>query len=379
MTTSPVPAAPRRIRQRRGTVLQLTVLVLAVGVLVWLVHNAWINLAARHISSGFGFLNDSAGFSISESVVPYEMGDSTLHAFVVGMVNTVRAAIPAVVLASVLGFIAGLGLVSRNALLRAVTRGYVDVVRNVPLLVQVLVWYFLMTETLPDGASPISLGNAVFLSKGGLAVGVPEAAWWLLLGLGAITLLLPVLAWRLTAMRHVVLRWCLQCGGWVLVLAGWKLLPQDWDLPSQGTFGVTGGAALSPEWLALVVALTIYSGAYCAEIVRSGIQAVPRGQWEACRALSLTRVQMLLRVVVPQSLRVIVPPYTSLVMNTLKNSSLAVAIGYPDIVSIATTSMNQNGQAVECVAMIALVYLTLNLCTAVLMAWVNARVQLKER
>jgi general L-amino acid transport system permease protein len=295
----------------------------------WLIHNAALNLAAHHIGSGFAFLEDSAGFAISESAVPYQAGDTYARAFVAGVANTLRAAFPAIVLASLIGFALGTAQISRHALVSLLSRAWVDLVRNVPLLVQLLVWYFALTELLPETDSPLRLGSGVFLSKGGLAVPMPGM--------------------------------------------------HGWEVPHLGTFGVVGGAVLSPEWLALVAALTQYSGAYCAEIVRAGLQAVPRGQWEASHALSLTRGQTLWRVVVPQGLRVIVPPYTSLVMNTIKNSSLAVAVGYPDIVSIATTSLNQNGQAIECIAIIAAVYLTLNLITAVIMAIVNRRVQLAER
>ncbi len=313
----------------RSLGLQAAALVAVVALGAWLVHNAALNLAARNIASGFGFLKDSAGFAISEGLVPYEAGDTYLRAFVAGVANTLRAAIPAIVFATVLGFLVGIGQISKHALVKLLARTYVDIVRNVPLLVQVLLWYFALTLLLPDNAEPFSLGGAVFLSKGGLAFPFPGAA--------------------------------------------------GWEVPQLGGFGVSGGATLSPEWIALVTALTQYSGAYCAEIVRAGLQAVPRGQWEATHALGLTRGQALRRVIIPQSLRVIVPPYTSLVMNTIKNSSLAVAIGYPDIVSVATTSLNQNGQAIECIAIIAAVYLALNLLTALVMGIVNRRVQLKER
>jgi len=189
---------------------------------------------------------------------------------------------------------------------------------------------------LPSPEQPAQWADSIFLSKGGLAVPAPSFGE-----------------------------------------AGWGAL--HWDIPQITTFGVSGGAVLSPEWLALVGALSLYGAAYCAEVVRAGLQAVPKGQWESGHALGLTWGQTLIRVVLPQGLRVMVPPYTSLVMNTIKNSSLAVAVGYPDIVSVATTAMNQNGQAIECVAIIASVYLALNLVTALVMAGVNRRVQIQER
>jgi len=340
----------------------------------WLVHNAAANLAARHIASGFGFLDDTAGFAISEGPVPYAAGDSYARAFAAGVANTLRAALPAVLLASVLGFAVGIAQTSRHALVRLLSRAFVDLVRNVPLLVQVLLWYFALTELLPGADAPLRVDAWLFLSKGGLAFAEPEITAAKAVVATAATLVLPWLAWRAVRRRAIALPLAV-----LAVVAIWAVAPHAWQRPQLNDFGVSGGAALSPEWLALVIALTQYSGAYCAEIVRAGLQAVPRGQWEATHALGLTRGQALRRVIVPQSLRVIVPPYTSLVMNTIKNSSLAVAVGYPDIVSVATTSLNQNGQAIECIAIIAAVYLSLNLLAALVMGVVNRRVQLRER
>ncbi len=376
---SPARRPPPPSLNLKALGLQFVALAAVLALLAWLVHNAASNLAARNIASGFGFLKDSAGFAISEGVVPYETGDSYLRALLVGMANTLRVAISAVLLASLLGFTAGIAQISRNAMVRTMARTYVDVVRNVPLLLQVLMWYILVTEGLPAGDRPFLFGDVAFLSKGGLAVAVPELSGALALVLVAMTIALPVLAWRSTSRRRTGARVLGMAATLVACAAVWVVIPSEWERPTQGSFGVSGGATLSPEWLALVCALTLYAGAYCAEIVRSGIQSVHKGQWEACHALGLTRPQTLMRVIVPQSLRVIVPPYTSLIMNTTKNSSLAVAIGYPDIVSISTTTMSQNGQAIECVAVIAAVYLVLNLCTALLMGFVNSRAQLKER
>jgi general L-amino acid transport system permease protein len=282
--------------------------------------------------------------------------------------------LPAVLFATVLGFVLGIAQTSRHALVRLLSRAFVDLVRNVPLLVQVLLWYFTLTELLPGSDAPLHADDVAFLSKGGLAIAVPELTASQAIVPLVLTLAIPWLAWYAGRWRRYAFPLAL-----IVVVAIWLLWPDSWQLPQVGAFGVSGGATLSPEWLAIVIALTQYSGAYCAEIVRAGLQAVPRGQWEATHALSLTRGQALRRVIIPQSLRVIVPPYTSLVMNTIKNSSLAVAIGYPEIVSVATTALNQNGQAIECIAIIAAVYLMLNLLTALVMSVVNARVQLKER
>lgn len=373
--TAAAPAAPPRPPLNlRSLGLQALALVLVVLLGAWVVHNAAINLAAQNIASGFGFLGDTAGFAISEGLLPYEPTDTYARAFAAGVANTLRAALPAVLLATVLGFALGIAQTSRHALVRLLSRGFVDIVRNIPLLVQVLLWYFALTELLPGTDTPLQVDDVAFLSKGGFSFAVPDLTASQAVVPLVLTVALPWLAWLAAPWRRITLPVAL-----LLVIGVWLLWPDSWQRPQVGSFGVSGGATLSPEWLALVVALTQYSGAYCAEIVRGGLQAVPRGQWEATHALSLTRAQALRRVIVPQSLRVIVPPYTSLVMNTIKNSSLAVAIGYPDIVSAATTALNQNGQAIECIAIIAGVYLMLNLFTALVMAIVNSRVQLKER
>jgi general L-amino acid transport system permease protein len=372
--SSAAVAPPRAPLNLRSIGLQALALALVVALGAWLVNNATINLRAQNIASGFGFLGDTAGFAISEGLLPYEPSDSYARAFAAGVANTLRAALPAVVLATVLGFALGIAQTSRHALVRLLSRGFVDLVRNVPLLVQVLLWYFALTEMLPGTDTPLRLSDVAFLSKGGLNIAMPELTASQAIVPLALTILVPWLAWLAAPWRPITFPVAL-----LVVVGVWLVWPDSWQHPEVGSFGVSGGATLTPEWLALVIALTQYSGAYCAEIVRAGLQAVPRGQWEATHALGLTRPQALRRVIVPQSLRVIVPPYTSLVMNTIKNSSLAVAIGYPDIVSAATTALNQNGQAIECISIIAAVYLLLNLLTTLVMGVVNARVQLKER
>lgn len=383
----PAPAAPKTSTSLKAPkrsapaaegrwALGLQVLALAIVVAVgfWLIRNATINLASRHISAGFGFLKDSAGFAIAEGPLSFDSGDTYARAFILGVLNTVRAAIPAVILATALGFTLGIAQISRHPLVQLVSRTIVDLVRNVPLVVQVLFWYFMLTALLPDNDTPLHFGAVLFLSKGGFAF--PEPSFSVVRAVAGVmlTVTLPWLAHRFGRKRVGVLP--LVC---LLVLAAWCVLPQSWQMPELGTFGISGGMTLSPEWLAVVFALTLYSGAYCAEIVRAGLLAVPQGQWEAAHALGLSRRQTLWRVIVPQSLRVIVPPYTSLVTSTIKNSSLAIVVGYPDIVSIANTTLNQNGQAIECLVIIATVYLLLNLLSASVMAVVNARVQFHER
>ena len=305
---------------------QLLLLATLMATGAWLVHNTQVNLAARGLASGYDFLSEPAGFAISEGPLTYEAGDSYLRAFAAGVANTVAAAVPAVLLTTLLGLALGIAAISTNSLLRGVVRVYVDVVRNIPLLVHVLLWYIVLTSVLPDGAAPAAFGPFL-VSKGGVA------------------------------MPH----------------------PITGEVPTFGTFGVTGGLQVSSEMTALVGALSAYTCAYCAEVVRAGLLAVPRGQWEAAHALGLTRGKTIRLVVLPQALRVIVPPYISLVLNTIKNSSLGVAVGYPEVVAVATTSLNQNGRAIECISIVAAVYLTLNLATSLLLNVYNRRAQIKER
>ncbi len=329
-------APPRKASPHEGKwiVLQVAIGLALIAALGWFVHNAAQNMAQRHIAGGFGFLFEPAGFDVSEGLVPYQPTDSYLRAFAAGLANTVRAAIPALLLASLLGLAVGVASIAKHPFLRALTRVYVDVIRNVPLLVQLLLWYFVLTYLLPDAENPLHLGAFGFLSKNGLSLAAPvyEAA------------------------------------------QGWQ-----WSTPKVGSFGVEGGMALTPEFLALVLAMGIYAAAYCAEIVRAGLQSVPRGQWNAASALGLRWGQGLRLIILPQAMRVIIPPYTNLALNTIKNSSLAIAIGYPDLVSVTATSMNQTGQAIECVTIIAVVYLSLNLVASFALNQFNQRVSFASR
>jgi len=320
-------------RSGRALVYQaafLAILVLA-GWALW--RNTVHNLAARQIRSGFRFLDQRAGFDIGEGPVPYTPDATYLRAFAAGVANTLRVSLLGILLATPLGTLIGLGRLSRNLLVRALSAAWVEVLRNVPLVIQLFAWYLVLTELLPDPASPLALAPHAFLSKAGLQVPLP--LW--------------------------------QAGGLVL------------ERPEVGTFGVTGGLALTPEFLALLLGLVTATSASIAEIVRSGVLAISKGQTEAALALGLSRAKVVRRVVLPQALRVIVPPLTSQFLNLTKNSSLAVAIGYPDVVSIANTAINQNGQALECILIIMSVYLTINLVTAVAMGWYNRHVALVER
>jgi general L-amino acid transport system permease protein len=379
------------LRTRHGRAFAYQALALcalvAIGSFLW--HNTAENLAERQIRSGFGFLGQPAGFDIGETLIAYSSRDSYLRAFAVGLANTLRVALAGIVLATLLGTLVGIGRLSRNALLRGLCTTYVEVLRNVPLIIQLFAWYLVITELLPPATEPLRIGPWVFLSKSGLQFPFPEWAIGWGLALAGIPLgILAALAYRQWA-RHRRMRTGISPpAGWPVLLLlfgapllGWRVggAPAHFDLPAVGAFDIAGGAAATPEFLSLLTGLTAFTAAYIAENVRSGVLAVPRGQSEAAGALGLSRALTLRLVLLPQALRVIVPPLTSQYLNLTKNSSLAVAIGYPDVVSVANTSINQNGQALECVVLIMTVYLAINLVTAALMGWYTRRVAIPER
>jgi general L-amino acid transport system permease protein len=287
----------------------------------FLISNTMTNLEERRIASGFGFLGREAGFEIGESAfLRYNASDTYLRALFVGLTNTLAVAAIGVVLATILGTTVGLARLSRNFLLRNLSAAYVELARNVPLLVQLFFWYAVITEGMPHAREALSPLPGVFLSNRGI------------------------------------------------------FFPTLSSVPELQGFNFAGGAALTPEFAALLIGLTVYTAGFIAEIVRAGVLAVDRGQVEAAHALGLSRPHTTRLVVLPQALRVIVPPMTSQYLNLTKNSSLAVAIGYPDLVSIANTTMNQTGQAIEGIAIIMAVYLTISLSISGFMNWYNARI-----
>ena len=300
-------------------------LLVAAGLVVWFfASNTAHNLETRKIASGFAFLWREAGFEIGETgAIAFSAADTYLRALGIGLWNTFRVAAIGVVLATLLGTLVGLARLSPNWLLAKLASGYVEVIRNVPLLVQLFFWYAIITENLPDPADALQPLAGVFLSNRGIA------------------------------------------------------FPTPWSTPVLEGFNYTGGAALSPEFAALLVGLVTYTAAFIGEIVRAGILSVGRGQVDAAYSMGLARRGALRFVVLPQALRLIVPPLTSQYLNLAKNSSLAVAIGYPDLVSIANTTMNQTGQAIEGVAIIMAVFLTISLSISAFMNWYNRHVALK--
>ena len=302
----------QRVRAWCYQTVLIGMLIVLVG---WLLHNTLGNMRMRGIQSGFDFLLDPAGFDIGESMFAFTSTQTYGSAFLVGLLNTLRVSCIAIVVCTLWGALLGIGRLSSNALARGLCYAYTELFRNIPLLLQLLMWYVVLVELMPDTETPLHFHDWVLLSKEGLT-----------------------LPWLLTE-----------------------------------------GLTLTPEFLALTWGLTLYTSAFVAEVIRSGIQSVPVGQVEAALSIGLSPWQRLRLVVLPQALRLIVPPLTNQYLNAIKNSSLAVAIGYPDLVSISNTTLNQTGRAVECIAIVMAVYLTLSLLTASGMNYFNRRTALKER
>jgi general L-amino acid transport system permease protein len=372
----------------RGLVYQIiSIAVVALGVW-WLASNTMHNMQVRGIQSGFDFLKGPAGFDIGESLFPFDSAEPYWQAFLVGLANTLRVAIVGIILTTILGTLLGIGRFSRNALVRGLCYAYVEFFRNVPVLLQLLMWYLLFTEVLPAAQDAWTLGP-LFLSKGGLSFPIP--IWeighlWGVIGLVAGA----ILAWlyRRWSFKQFEATGKLQSMflvpfaifvvvGVVAWFAGGG--PAQFNFPVKGDFSIEQGGSLTPEFLSVLLGLTVYTAAFVAEVVRAGISSVSRGQAEASAALGLNQGQTMQLVMLPQALRVIIPPMTNQFLNLTKNSSLAVAIGYPDVVSIANTALNQTRRAVECIAIVMLVYLTTSLTTSLLMNWYNTRSAIKER
>ncbi len=378
-----------RSRATRGLIYQVLA-VAAIAAAAWFLwHNTLQNMRVRGIQSGFGFLTQPAGFDIGESVFAFDSADPYWKAFLVGLANTLRAAVVGIFFTTILGTLIGIGRLSRNFLVRSLCTGYIELFRNIPVLLQLLMWYFILNEWLPPVSDALHPLPGIFLSKSGMSFPVPvwESGYvvmlaGLVLGVAAAWL---YRRWARAAFERTGNPHPAFWPALVLVIAGAGLgwlaggAPTALELPVRNTLNVSGGGAVTPEFLAVTIGLTIYTASFVAEIVRSGIQSVPWGQTEAAAALGLSRGQSLKLVLLPQALRVIIPPLTNQYLNLTKNSSLAVAVGYPDLVSISNTTLNQTGRAVECIAVIMAVYLTLSLVTAGLMNWYNARSAIRER
>jgi general L-amino acid transport system permease protein len=384
-------ATPRRARRVGSFVLQTALVVVVFGLFYAAAVNAARNLAAAHIASGFRFWDNVAGFDISQTLIAYSSSTSTFgRAFWVGLLNTLLVAGISIVLATILGFTIGIARLSRNWLVSHLAGGYVELVRNVPLLLQLLFWYNAVLKSLPGLQDSLTIRGGLYFNNRGLFLPRPQfgenfryVLSALLVGIIA-TLVLNMWARRrrdLTGQR-VHIRW-IALG----LIAGLPILmffasgrPLAFSFPSVGRFNVQGGVEILPEFAALLFALSIYTAAFIAEVVRAGLLAVPQGQTEAAQALGLPPGTTLRRIVIPQAMRVIVPPLTSQYLNLIKNSSLAVAIGYPDLFQVFTGSvLFITGQAVEIVAVTMAVYLVISLVTSLLMNWYGRAVGIVER
>lgn len=374
----------------RSAIIQI-LLVALVALIGWYIFRTTRqNIAAQRLVTGFDFFWVESGFSISQTLIPFNENNTYARAFLVGLLNTLFVSALGVVFATLVGFLVGIGRLSQNWIISRLCGLYVEVIRNLPLLFQILFWYLAVLTALPVPRQSISIFNEVFINNRGITV--PKFVFGegggLVLGAAGIGVLLAfIVSWlargRTVATGKPVHVWPLNLAlvlGLPLVCFFYLGVSVSIDQPVLKGFNFVGGLRIIPEFLALLIALATYTAAFIAEIVRAGILAVPRGQTEAASALGLRRSKVLRLVVVPQALRVIVPPLTSQYLNLIKNSSLAVSIGYPDLVSVfAGTTLNNTGQAIEILGITMLVYLCISLVISFAMNIYNRRIALKER
>jgi general L-amino acid transport system permease protein len=374
----------------RGIFYQLVLFVVVLWLGYEFVINARDNLRAARIATGFGFLDNTAGFSINQTLIPYTESDTYARVFLVGLLNTLLVAVIGIVLATILGFVVGIARLSPNWLLQRIAGAYVELIRNLPLLFQILFWYLAVLGALPGPRQSYSLFGEVFLSNRGLFIPRPlygEGFVWVVAAF--VVGVIVSVAVRIWARRRqqatgaqfpvlwTALGLIIGLPAVALVAAG---VPLSFEAPTLRGFNFVGGIRVIPEFVALLLALVTYTAAFIAEIVRAGILAVSHGQTEAAYSLGLRSGPTLRLVVIPQAMRVIIPPLTSQYLNLTKNSSLAVSIGYPDLFAVfAGTTLNQTGQAIEIIAITMAVYLAISLFTSALMNWYNARIALVER
>ncbi|TCL74042.1 amino acid ABC transporter permease [Rhizobium sp. BK251] len=373
----------------RSIFFQVLTIVVLVAVVWWIVHNTATNLARSNTASGFAFLNSRAGFEIGQSLIAYNSDSTYRAALVVGLLNTILVAVTGIITATAIGFVVGIGRLSHNWLIAKLCTVYVEVFRNIPPLLVIFFWYLGVLSVLPQPRESVHLPLSMFLNNRGLAFPKPifEPGMWAV-----------VVAFLVAVAAAVVLaRWAharqARTGKqfhtiWasVALIIGLPLLtflaagiPLSFDVPVAGKFNLTGGSVIGPEFMSLFLALSFYTASFIAEIVRAGIRGVPKGQSEAAGALGLHPSSITRLVVVPQALRIIIPPLTSQYLNLTKNSSLAIAIGFADLVAVGGTILNQTGQAIEVVLIWMVVYLGLSIITSLLMNWFNSKMALVER
>ncbi len=367
------------------------VLVAALGYFFYtIVQNTLDNMNARGVSTGFGFMSEPAGFDILQTLIPFDSTYTFGRSFLVGVLNTLLVTAFGIVFATLLGFLVGIARLSNNWLISKIATVYIETFRNIPLLIQIIFWYSLIVGTLPSVRNSLSLFDSFFLNQRG--INIPSPIYESGFIYTVIAFIIGIIA------SYILKKWANKrqeaTGQQFPVffsILGLSILfpvlvyfisgsPITWDVPTLGRFNLQGGATVIPELVGLLLALVIYTAAFIAEIVRSGIKAVSHGQSEAALSVGLTPGQNLRLVVIPQALRVIIPPLTSQYLNLFKNSSLAAAIGYPDLVAVFMgTTLNQTGQAVEIVAVTMAVYLLVSLLISMFMNWYNAKMSLTER
>ncbi|BBK43839.1 ABC transporter permease [Allostella vacuolata] len=373
----------------RAIVYQALALLAVLAGVWYFIDNTLDNLARLGLASGFGFMDREAAFPIGESLIDYTPADTYARALLVGIVNTLYVSAIGILLATVAGTIIGIARLSQNWLIAKLASVYVELMRNTPLLLQLFFWYMIFLELLPGARQALQPIPDVFLSNRGMRFPVPVAAQgWTLLLAGAVLGLVATMVtanWARRRQEATGQQFPIAWTGLGLIVGlgalGWLVggAPTALDRPVMRGFNFAGGVEVSPEFVALLLGLVTYTAAFIAEIVRGGILAISQGQTEAAYALGLRRGMVLRLVILPQALRVIIPPMTSQYLNLTKNSSLAVAIGFPDLVHLANTAINQTGQAIEGIAIIMAVYLTISLSISLFMNWYNRRVALVER
>ncbi len=388
---APMPSAVPfwRDEAKRAIVFQIVALLIVAGASYYLYSNTQANLERQSIATGFGFLDKEASFEIGESVIEYSAADTYTKALLVGALNTLKVSFIGIVLTLILGTIIGIARLSSNWLVSKLAGGFIEVMQNIPVLLQLFFWYAIFYEAFPSPRQALNPFEGLFLCNRGMIFAVPEshAAH---AAMGWTFLIVLIVGWFLNRWGHKrqeatgipfpALR-ITAAAAILLPLLVWVIYgtPTAMDIPALRGFNFQGGVTVSPEFSALLLGLVIYTSAFVAEIVRAGIQSVGRGQIEAAMAVGLRPGQVLQLVVLPQALRVIIPPLTSQMLNLTKNSSLAIAIGYADFVAITNTMINQTGQAIEGVALIMLVFLFFSLSTSLFMNWYNKKMALVER
>lgn len=375
--------------QIRGIFYQVLTVVLLLIFCGMIFQNTVHNLQKAHIASGFGFLNGRAGFDIGQSLIAYSSDSTYARALLVGILNTLEVAVVGIITASIVGFIVGIARLSRNWLIAKLAQVYVEIFRNIPPLLVIFFWYKGVITILPQARDSIHLPLDSFLNNRGLFF--PKPVW------GAGSWLIPLVLVAAIVVSILIARWGRRRqaetgqpfpSGWVALalIVGLPVLtflvlgaPLTFDIPIASKFSLRGGSVVGPEFMSLYLALSFYTAAFIAEIVRAGVQSVAKGQTEAANALGLRSGSVTRLIVLPQALRIIIPPLTSQYLNLVKNSSLAVAVGFADVVAIGGTMLNQTGQAVEIVALWLVIYLSISVTTAVFMNWFNSKMALVER